>query len=48
MNKRIEEEMEEVIIKKQGGKWRLIRKLRRDFAAARPDVTKEEIEKSSS
>lgn len=44
MNKR----MEEVIITKQGRKWRLIKKLRRDFAATRPSATKEEIEKSPS
>ena len=52
MNKRMEEEMEEPIITKQDGKWRLIKRLRRDFAAARGEEevedmrgpTKEEIE----
>ena len=44
MNKRIEEE----IITKQGHRWRLIKKLRRDFAAARPRAIAEEMEKSSS
>jgi len=47
MNKRMEYEIEEPIITKQNGKWRLIRKLRRDFAAARPNTTDEEIEESS-
>lgn len=45
MNKRMEDEMEEPIITKQVGRWRPIKKLRRDFAAARPDATNEEIEK---
>jgi len=35
MNKRMEDEIGEPIITKQNGKWRLIKKLRRDFAAAR-------------
>ena len=33
MNKRMEDEIGEPIITKQKGKWRLIKKLRRDFAA---------------
>jgi len=41
MNKRMEDEIGEPIITKQNGKWRLIKKLRRDFAAARPSTTKE-------
>lgn len=44
MNKRMEDEMEEPIITKQASRWRLIKKLRRDFAAARPDITKEKVE----
>ena len=43
INKRIENEIEEPIITKYEGKWRLIKKLRRDFAAARTSATKEEI-----
>jgi hypothetical protein len=35
MNKRMENEIGEPIITKYEGKWRLIKKLRRDFAAAR-------------
>jgi len=35
MNKRMEDEIGEPIITKQNGKWRLVKKLRRDFAAAR-------------
>ena len=34
MNKRMEDEIGEPIITKQNGRWRLIKKLRRDFAAA--------------
>jgi len=34
MNRRTEDEMEEPIITKQNGKWRLIKKSRRDFSAA--------------
>jgi hypothetical protein len=37
MNKRMENEMGEPIITKYDGKWRLIRKLRRDFAASREE-----------
>jgi len=48
MNKRMEDEIGEPIITKYEGKWRLIKKLRRDFAAARPNATKEDSEKSSS
>ena len=33
MNKRMEEETEEVIVTKHKGKWRLIKRQRRDFAA---------------
>lgn len=44
MNKRMEEETKEIIITKHKGKWRLIKRLRRDFAAARGGVTKEEFE----
>jgi len=43
INKRMENEIEEPIITKYEGKWRLIKKLRRDFAAARTSTTKEEI-----
>ena len=43
MNKRMEDEIEEPIIIKHAGKWRLIKKLRRDFAATRPSTTKEEM-----
>ncbi len=32
MNKRMRDEMEEAIIIKHDGKWRLVKKLRRDFA----------------
>ena len=35
MNKRMEDEIGEPIITKYQGKWRLIKKLRRDFAASR-------------
>jgi hypothetical protein len=35
MNKRMEQEIEEKIIEKHGHKWKLILRLRRDFAAAR-------------
>jgi len=42
MNKRMENEIGEPIITKYEGKWRLIKKLRRDFAAARPSATNEE------
>ena len=38
MNKGMEDEMGEPIMTKQNGKWRLIKKLRRDFAAARPSL----------
>jgi len=38
MNRRMEDEMDEPIITKQNGKWRLIKKLRRDFAAARQEM----------
>ena len=34
MNRRLENEIGEPIITKYEGKWRLIKKLRRDFAAA--------------
>jgi len=34
INKRIEDEIGEPIIAKQNGKWRLIKKLRSDFAVA--------------
>jgi len=44
MNRRMEEEMEEIIITKHGHKWRLIKSLRRDFAAATGE--KEEAAKS--
>jgi len=43
MNKRMENEIGEPIITKYEGKWRLIKKLRRDFAASRPSAAKEEI-----
>ena len=43
MNKRMEDEIGEPIITKYEGKWRLIKKLRRDFAASRGQ--EEEIEK---
>ena len=43
MNKRMENEIGEPIITKYEGKWRLIKKLRRDFAATKPEATKEEI-----
>ena len=33
MNKRMEEEIEEIIITKQGHKWRLIKRLRRNLVA---------------
>lgn len=45
MNKRMDEEMEEIIITKQGRKWRLIKRLIRDFAAAREKIGIEEEEK---
>ena len=48
MNKRMENKIVEPIITKYEGKWRLIKKLRRDFAASRPRATNEEIEESSS
>ena len=35
MNKRMEHEIGEIIIEKHGHKWKLIPRLRRDFAAAR-------------
>jgi len=35
MNKRMEEEIGENILEKHGHKWKLIPRLRRDFAAAR-------------
>ena len=35
MNKRMEQEIGENIIEKHGHKWKLIPRLRRDFAAAR-------------
>ena len=35
MNKRMEQEIGENIIEKHGHKWKLIHRLRRDFAAAR-------------
>ncbi|MDH5376647.1 MAG: hypothetical protein OEW95_12700, partial [Candidatus Bathyarchaeota archaeon] len=35
MNKRMEEEIEENIIEKRGHKWKLVPRLRRDFAAER-------------
>jgi len=34
MNKRMEQEIEENIIQKHGHKWKLISRLRKDFAAA--------------
>ncbi len=37
MNKRMEDEIGEPIITKQNGKWRLIKKLRLDFAATGPE-----------
>jgi hypothetical protein len=40
----MENEMGEPITTKYEGKWRLIKKLRRDFAAARPSATNEEID----
>jgi len=43
MNKRMENEIGESIITKYEGKWRLIKKLRRDFAATRPSATNEKI-----
>ena len=46
MNKRIEDEIGEPIIAKRNGKWRLIKKLRRDFASAsRGKEVEEEKEK---
>ena len=45
MNKRMEDEIGEPIITKQNGKWRLIKKLRRDFAAASRGKEIEETEK---
>jgi len=44
INKRMEQEIGENIIEKRGHKWKLIPRLRRDFAAARPDASKKEIE----
>ena len=35
MNKRMEQEIGENILEKHGHKWKLIPRLRRDFAAAR-------------
>jgi len=35
MNKMMEQEIGESVIEKQGHKWKLIPRLRRDFAAAR-------------
>jgi len=47
MNKRMEDEIGEPIITKQNGKWRLIKKLRRDFAAARPEELESDIRMES-
>jgi len=38
MNKRMQKEIGENIITKHGHKWKLISRLRHDFAAARPDI----------
>lgn len=47
MNKRMEDEIGEPIITKYEGKWRLIKKLRRDFAAARPEELESDIRMES-
>jgi len=47
MNKRMEDEIGEPIITKQNGEWRLIKKLRRDFAAARPEELESDIRMES-
>lgn len=45
MNNRMEDEIGEPIITKQNGKWRLIKKLRRDFATSRGKEIEEKRER---